>query len=164
MAEYPNREHENADKAARRRALHALREIETSVGILRRRLQDDKAEPDGDDTQRIASLVRDLTQHHAVLGALRDVREWHVADQAEKAESGQAKYAAMPSDARPYAGQRHCLFCAERALWDLAGFLACGDTEHVARAAGALDARREQEDAAEEGAAAELNQADSDAT
>jgi hypothetical protein len=45
---YPNKEHENADKAARRRALNALNDIEREVAILRRRVEGGTA--DGDDT------------------------------------------------------------------------------------------------------------------
>jgi hypothetical protein len=154
VSEDQARVHENADKAARRRALKTLREIETQVGILRQRISDERAEPDGDDTQRIASLVRDLTQHHAVLGALRDVREWHAADQAE--ESG---LPVMPG-VRSYSGPRLCLYCQKRARHDVSGFLACNDPEHIARALEDLTTRRAQEDAHDEGVAAELNAAD----
>jgi hypothetical protein len=59
-------------------------------------------------------------------------------------------------DVRPYAGQRHCLYCLARAQHDVGGFLACDDMEHIARALTALRARREQEDAMEEGVAGEV--------
>jgi|GEM_PF-2976442 len=77
---YPNREHQNADQAARRRALKALDDMYSEVEILRQRIQ--RGRVDGDDTQRIASLARDITQHVSVLGALGEVREWHAADVA----------------------------------------------------------------------------------
>lgn len=81
MADYPNREHENADKAARRRALRALADIETEVEYLRKRVASGVA--DGDDTATLMQRAADLTRHLAVLGNLRNVREWHAADQAE---------------------------------------------------------------------------------
>lgn len=85
MSDYPNREHENADKAARRCALKALDGIESEMLSLRRRLTyNDRNAPDGDETQRIAALTRDLIQHLSILGALREVREWHAADLAER--------------------------------------------------------------------------------
>lgn len=49
-------------------------------------------------------------------------------------------------DARPYAGYRHCLYCQSRARWDIAGFLACYDTEHAGRAAEALARHRAKQD------------------
>lgn len=53
--------------------------------------------------------------------------------------------AVVAADARPYNGQRHCLSCLARACWDIAGFLACADPDHIESAARALAARREQE-------------------
>lgn len=79
-AGYPNREHGNADKAARRRALAALNGIEDETRMLRRKIATEVA--DGDDTQVLADHVRLLTRDLAVLGTLRDVREWHAADVA----------------------------------------------------------------------------------
>lgn len=78
---YPNREHENADKAARRRALKALDNIAAEVDTLRRRIASDQR-VDGDDTQAITGLAAALINHLAIMGALREVREWHEADQA----------------------------------------------------------------------------------
>lgn len=85
MTTFPNREHEKADNAARRRAGKALDEIESEIGILRHKLaRTGRADTtDGDDSQLIASKVRDLIQHLTALGVLRDVREWHAADMAE---------------------------------------------------------------------------------
>lgn len=82
MTTYPSREHENADKAARRRAEAALAELAGEAALLRRALKDGH-KLDGDDTQRLADLVRSATVNLSVLGTLRDVREWHAADQAE---------------------------------------------------------------------------------
>lgn len=80
---YPNREHENADERARERAAAALNCIEGEVMIIRRRTRDGA---DADyDTQILSNAVRRLTHYLAVLGALRDVRDWHAADQAEAA-------------------------------------------------------------------------------
>jgi hypothetical protein len=81
---YPNPEHRNADNAARRRALAAADHLAAEVETLSKRITDGTAE--GDDTQRIASLARDLTQHVTALGVLRDVREWDKADKAQAAE------------------------------------------------------------------------------
>jgi hypothetical protein len=75
VTEYPNREHANADKAARRRALQALTDIEAEVAFLRRRINGDVA--DGDDTSTLAQRAVDVTRHFATLEALRDAREWH---------------------------------------------------------------------------------------
>jgi hypothetical protein len=86
MTSYPNREHANADKSARRRAATALDGIEAETSMLRRLLRGESVEPDGDDTQLITQHVRALVQQMSVLGALREVREWDAADIAEAAE------------------------------------------------------------------------------
>lgn len=83
--DYPNREHANADKAARRRAFQALADIEREVTFLRRRIEGDVA--DGDDTSTLNQRAADITRHMSVLESFRDVREWHAADQAEEAAS-----------------------------------------------------------------------------
>lgn len=77
---YPNREHMQADKAAERRALKALDDIEAAVRILRRRIEGGIA--DGDDTGTLTQRAAEVTRHLSVLGTLRDVREWHAADRA----------------------------------------------------------------------------------
>lgn len=85
---YPNREHQNADRAAHRRAHAALNGIEAEVRALRQRLEaadNPLSILDGDDTQLIVSRVRDLTAELAIIGMLRDVREWDKADKADKA-------------------------------------------------------------------------------
>ena len=81
MTDYPNLEHENADKAAKRRASKALTDIAFEITILSRRLEADAA--DGDDTNILSDRVRQLTQHLSTLAALREVREWHALDKAE---------------------------------------------------------------------------------
>jgi hypothetical protein len=83
---YPNREHKNADVAARRRALGVLAAIEEEVASLRRRIEGHRI--DGDDTQILTDLTRQVTLHASVLGTLREVREWHAADQAQAAPGG----------------------------------------------------------------------------
>jgi hypothetical protein len=78
VTDYPNREHENTDKASRRRALQALSDIEGEVARLRKRVERDLA--DGDDTSTLAQRAADVTRQFGRLEALRDVREWHAAD------------------------------------------------------------------------------------
>ncbi len=82
MTTYPNREHENADRAAMRRALHALSGIEGEVRDLRLKLSRDQR-VDADEAQVITGHVRALTGYLAELGILRDVREWHAIDKAD---------------------------------------------------------------------------------
>ena len=86
---YPNREHEDADKAAKRRALSSLRDIIEDAQTLQRRIENGY-EPYGTDAQRIADKTIALAVNFSVLETLRDVREWHAADEAEKrgAEGG----------------------------------------------------------------------------
>lgn len=81
MTDYPNREHKVADEAAKRRALAALDHMVQEIETLRTRITRDIG--DGDDSQRLSSLMRDVTQHISILGALRDVRAWHALDQNE---------------------------------------------------------------------------------
>jgi hypothetical protein len=80
---YPNREHENADKAAARRALAALAAIEDQVAVLRAKIEH-RNYIYGSDTNQITDNARALTEHLAILETLRDVREWHAADTAER--------------------------------------------------------------------------------
>lgn len=82
MTDWPNREHRNEDEAARRRALKALADIEYEIGILRRRI--DNGTVHGDDTGILTEKTRAVTQHVAVLGALREVREWDAAGRAAR--------------------------------------------------------------------------------
>lgn len=82
MTDYPNREHANADKAARRRALKALDEIASEAALMKRRLEDGH-NACADDTQTLVHSVSRLTENLSVLAILRDVREWHAADEAE---------------------------------------------------------------------------------
>lgn len=81
MTDYPNRDHAHADKAARRRALNALDDIEREVAFLRKRVNGDIA--DGDDTSTLAMRASDVTRQLAALEVLRGVREWHAADARE---------------------------------------------------------------------------------
>lgn len=84
MTDYPNREHKNADDAARRRALAALTDLAGEAALLHRSVKAG-LEVDGDFTQVLTDLVRKLTRDLTVLGTLRDVREWHAADSKEAA-------------------------------------------------------------------------------
>jgi hypothetical protein len=81
MTTYPNREHQAADQAAMRRALKALTDIKGEAEDLHLRLSRDQR-VDADDAQTITGKVRDLIGYLAELATLRDVREWHAADQA----------------------------------------------------------------------------------
>lgn len=81
MTGYPNREHENADKAAQRRALAALETITSEAEKLQRMLRAGHR-ADADDAQVISAAVQKLTGHLAELGTLYDVRQWHAADAA----------------------------------------------------------------------------------
>jgi hypothetical protein len=93
--EYPNREHANADRAARRRASKALDAIGAEVETLRRRLasaDNPLSSLDEDDTQLITGEVRNLTGELAIIGALRSVREWHKADRADAERKAQHAY------------------------------------------------------------------------
>lgn len=93
--EYPNREHRNGDRAARRRAHAALDAIEAEVATLRRRLKsadNPLSSLDGDDTQLIMGKVRDLTAELAIMAALRSVREWAKADQVSAVADAERAY------------------------------------------------------------------------
>jgi hypothetical protein len=94
MTNYPNHEHENADKAARRRALRGLRDIIEDAEALARRIETGY-EPHGTDAQRLADKAVSIAANLSALETLRDVREWHAADKAEEAtataEGEQAK-------------------------------------------------------------------------
>jgi hypothetical protein len=80
---YPNREHERADKAARR-ALQAVDDITEQLALLRRTLDVPDRRVDADTGQGLAEQVRKLTGFLAEMGTLYDVREWHAADRAEE--------------------------------------------------------------------------------
>jgi hypothetical protein len=82
MTAYPNREHENADNAARRRALAALRDIAEDAENLRGRIERGY-EPHGTDADRFTAKSVKLALNLSVMETLRDVREWHAADVAE---------------------------------------------------------------------------------
>lgn len=84
--DYPNCEHENADKAARRRALSGLRGIIEDAQALVRRIEGDHA-VDGADARRLTDKGIDVAINLAAMETLREVREWHGADQAEAAKA-----------------------------------------------------------------------------
>lgn len=81
---FPNREHEVADKAARRRALRAIEDLEAELKLVRQRLELGAASRvDADTVQSISDYARRIVGHAAELGVLYDVREWHATDVAE---------------------------------------------------------------------------------
>lgn len=84
MTNYPNREHEKADVAMRRRALKTVNDILAQAALLRRKLisPNPLAEVFGSDTQVLAADVAALTTYLAGLEALRDVREWDAANES----------------------------------------------------------------------------------
>ncbi len=86
MTEYPNREHENTEKAARRRATDALGIMIIDAQDLARKLTGWK-DVDAQDAQRFHELSGKVTANLAILETLRDVREWHAADLVEQGAS-----------------------------------------------------------------------------
>jgi len=85
MTGYPNREHQNKDQAARKNALHILGNIRAEVSIIEDRLKGrSPIHMEGLDVQVLASSVRDLTIALTTLETLREVRQWHEADEQEK--------------------------------------------------------------------------------
>jgi hypothetical protein len=84
MTDYPSRENANADKAARRRGLTALRSIAEDATALERRIEAGY-EPYGEDAQRLADNAVKVAVQFSALETLRDAREWHEADQVELA-------------------------------------------------------------------------------
>jgi hypothetical protein len=83
---YPNREHADEDKAARRRALAKLRGIIEEARALARRIESG-GDVDGSDARRLTDKAADLAVNLSAMETLRYVREWHAADQAEAAGS-----------------------------------------------------------------------------
>ena len=81
--EYPNPEHRNADKAASRRALAALRDVIEHAETLARRIEGGY-EPHGEDAQRIADAAIRVAVNFSALETLRDVRASYAADRAEE--------------------------------------------------------------------------------
>lgn len=71
--------------------------------------------------------------------AYRDGREDHAEDQDRAREPGQPSEHVMP-----YAGPRKCLYGPEPAAFDVAGFLSCGDLDHLMRASADWGARSSQ--------------------
>lgn len=84
MTTYPNREHENADKAARRRAIQAASDLFDYATQLHRQLVGGQVP--SPQMIPLQELTANITANLAVLETLRDVREWHAADQADVQE------------------------------------------------------------------------------
>jgi hypothetical protein len=86
-AVYPNREHRNADRAARRHAHVALHELEGMALRLRQKLDTGSSEFEGSDADRLAEQAGKARTAFAEIAILRDVREWHAADLAAQGEA-----------------------------------------------------------------------------
>jgi hypothetical protein len=84
---YPNREHQNADRGAHRRALANLETIAAAAGIVRQKLEQGYT-CDGSDARLMAVSVGQLTENLQILETLRDVREWHALDQRDAGAEG----------------------------------------------------------------------------
>jgi hypothetical protein len=108
---YPNREHQNADLAARRRALSSLDIIEAEVSLMRGKLNRDDTYVDGSDTQILMTAVRNLTERVATIETLRDVREWHALDQRDAGKVSPETIAEVAQVSREYPDGIHT--CAE---------------------------------------------------
>lgn len=78
---YPSREHGNADKAARRRALAAVDGIVDGALAIRKEVERG-IRVDADDAQGLADNFRKLVGHLAEIGTLHDVRERDAAGRA----------------------------------------------------------------------------------
>lgn len=76
---YPNREHGNADRAARRRTLAALNSVIENAQLLVRAIETDTALDPGV-SRRIADGAISVAINLSALETLSDVREWHAAD------------------------------------------------------------------------------------
>ena len=84
MTDYPNREHGNADGAARTRALKALDDIMAEVGYLRAKLgRESRPRVDAGDAEVLNRKVFVLAGSLAELDTLHNVREWDAADRAQ---------------------------------------------------------------------------------
>ena len=141
MTDYPNKEHANADKAARRRALKALSDLIDEASLLKAGLEatDPPHNLFASDARRLAALSLSVSENLSIAETLRDVREWHEAGKAEAAMSAEMdKAEADENGVRSYSGQRSCLYCKHRARHDVAGFLACNNAEHITRALEAM--------------------------
>jgi len=79
---YPNREHEKADKAAKRRAITTLVGIIQTAQDIYRRVDGDLPVYASDTHVMFGDLVK-VNENLTILEILRDVREWHAADQAD---------------------------------------------------------------------------------
>lgn len=77
---YPNREHELADKRARRRAVQAVERLEDELAIIKGHLLAHGSRVDADTTQSLSGYADKITGLCAELGTLYDVRQWHAAD------------------------------------------------------------------------------------
>jgi hypothetical protein len=103
---YMGREHEQADHAARRRAVTSLDNIIEQADILRRRLIEGQLGIDGSYGRAILESSARLPEHLSALEILERVREWHAADQAE-IEQGEPGWipAAEAAPGQPQNGQ-----------------------------------------------------------
>ncbi len=72
---YANVKRDLTEEAAVRPALEAIDALIEEARVLRKRVTNDES-IEGNDTQRLASLTRDVVQHVTTLVAFLDVREW----------------------------------------------------------------------------------------
>lgn len=86
MTDYPNREHANADKTARQKAMASLQDIIEDAKTLQRRLANGTY-TDVSDAQTLVAKAVEVTRRLAVLDTLGHVREWDAADKAEASSS-----------------------------------------------------------------------------
>jgi hypothetical protein len=81
---YPDREHQNADATARRRALAAVAALTDELNLMRAALErGPEYRVDTEMAQVISAKAQTLSGFLGELSALYDVREWHAADLAE---------------------------------------------------------------------------------
>lgn len=85
MTTYPNREHGNADRTARQQAIDALDAIAADAETLKRRLSNG-VYADVTDAESLVAKAGQVARRLAVLDTLRQVREWHAADEAGEAD------------------------------------------------------------------------------
>jgi hypothetical protein len=86
LDDYPNRESWVWANNSRRRALTALDTLEEHAKTLKRRIVDGY-QPYGSDAQRFVDNAIKLCDELSKMELMRDVLEWHAADNAEKEDT-----------------------------------------------------------------------------
>lgn len=80
VADYPNREHQVAEKIARRRAQQALDDLAQHAQSLRNLLDSKDADVSAGDADRFQNSVSNLRTSLAEMAILADSLRWHEAD------------------------------------------------------------------------------------